>query len=180
MKAVSKELPGFIGRTTVAHVSLYFIFGIIFGVLIKGGHVMYAIEELEIYFRPLSHPLVMSSSFLNIFRGIIIALALYPFREKLFRDKYGWFYLWVLLGILGILSVYGAAPGSLEGVIYTKLPMWYHLRYLPDNLLHTLTFSVLLFLWERKKSKLVSIPLYIVFGFIVVIQVMMFASGKLG
>jgi len=179
MNTSLKKLLGFIVITTVTHVSLYFIFGIIFGVVIKGGHVMYAINELDVYFRPLSHPLVMSSSFLNIFRGITIALALYPFREKLFKDKLGWFYLWGLLEILGIISIYGAAPGSAEGVIYTKLPMWYHLRYLPDISLHTLTFSVLLFLWERKRSKFVSIPLYIVFGLVVAMQVIMFASGNL-
>lgn len=179
MKKTSKELLGFIGRTTVTHVSLYFVFGILFGVLIKGGHVMYAINELDVYFRPITDPIVMSSSFINIIRGIIIAIALFPFREKLFKDNFGWLYLWGLLAILSIISVYGAAPGSVEGVIYTRLPIWYHLRYLPDILLHTLTFSVLLFLWERKKSKIISIPLVIIFSFVVVMQVVMLVTGNL-
>lgn len=73
----------------------------------------------------------------------------------------------------------GAAPGSIEGFIYTKLPLWYHLGYLPDILLQTLAFSVLLFTWERKRSKKIAIPLVITFGIIVAILLFSLISGTL-
>ena len=57
-----KELFGFIGRVTVVHVVTYFIFGIIFGVLLPKGHIMYSINEMNVYFRPISDPFVMSST----------------------------------------------------------------------------------------------------------------------
>ena len=174
-----KELSGFIGRVTVVHVVTYFIFGIIFGLLLPKGHIMYAISEMDVYFRPLSDPFVMSSTLFQLIRGAIIAVGIFSFREKLFKSKYGWLFLWGLLVTLSILAPAGAAPGSIEGFIYTKLPLWYHLGYLPDIMLQTLSFSILLFTWERKRSKKIAIPLIITFGIIVAILLFSLISGAL-
>ncbi len=46
----------------------------------------------------------------------------YPLRSVLFAEKRGWLTLWWLLFALGVLSTFGPAPGSLEGLIYTKIP----------------------------------------------------------
>ena len=41
----------------------------------------------------------------------------------------------------------------MEGVIYSKLPLWYHLMGLPEIGLQTLAFSVVLLRWERRASE---------------------------
>jgi hypothetical protein len=174
-----KELSGFIGRVIVVHVVTYFIFGIIFGLLLPKGHIMYAIKEMNVYFRPMSDPLVMSSTLFQLIRGAIIALGLFSFRKQLFERKYGWFSLWGLFVTLSILAPAGAAPGSIEGFIYTKLPLWYHIGYLPDIMLQTLAFSVLLFAWERIRSKKIGIPLLITFGIIITILLFSLIFGIL-
>ena len=64
--------------------------------------------------------------------------------------KRGWLVLWNIVIVFGILSTPAAAPSSIEGMIYSKLPLWYHLVGLPEILLQTLAFSFLLVHWEKR------------------------------
>lgn len=159
-------------RVTIVHVVTYFIFGIIWGVLLPGGHIMYEINELSVYFRPINDPRVMINSLFQLFRGILIAVAILPFRERIFNSKLGWLYLWGLFAIFSILSTSGASPGSIEGYVYTKLPLWYHLGYLPDIMLQTLTFSLIIYKWERRPAKIISIPMVVLFVTIMLLLAM--------
>ncbi|MFI5184497.1 MAG: hypothetical protein ACHQNV_08865 [Vicinamibacteria bacterium] len=65
----------------------------------------------------------------------------------------GWLKLWGLLMGLAIFSTAGAAPGSVEGMIYTKIPVAHHLLGLPEVLLQTLAFSLLLHAWHRHPGR---------------------------
>ena len=64
-----------------------------------------------------------------------------------------WLILWGLLVTIGILSTPAAAPSSIEGMVYTRVPMWYHLLGLPEVVLQTLAFSIWLVWWERQAAK---------------------------
>jgi hypothetical protein len=75
---------------------------------------------------------------------------LWPLRSLLLERKRGWLILWSLLVTIGILSTPAAAPSSIEGVLYSRLPMWYHLMGLPEITLQTLVFSIWLVWWERQ------------------------------
>lgn len=77
-------------------------------------------------------------------RGLIVGVVLLPFKETLARQTQGWLFLWGLLVGIGILSTSAAAPSSVEGLLYSRVPLWYHLFGLPEVLLQTLAFSVLL------------------------------------
>jgi hypothetical protein len=55
--------------------------------------------------------------------------------------------------VFGILSTPACSPGSIEGMLYSKLPLWYHLIGLPEIMLQTLTFSFLLLAWEKQALK---------------------------
>jgi hypothetical protein len=46
-----------------------------------------------------------------------------------------------------------AAPGSTEGIIFTQLPLWFHFIGMPEILLQTLAFSLLLFYWDRRNER---------------------------
>ena len=89
----------------------------------------------------------------QIIRGIVFALVLWPFRKVLFDEKYGWFMLWALFLGLAILSTSGPTPGSIEGIIYTKIPISAQLLYLPEVIIQTFLFSVFLIYWFRKPLK---------------------------
>ena len=53
-------------------------------------------------------------------------LVLLPFRIVLAATRWGWLQLWLLIVGVGIVSTPAAAPSSIEAVIYTRLPLWYH------------------------------------------------------
>jgi hypothetical protein len=59
----------------------------------------------------------------------------------------------LLLFGIGIMGTAGPAPGSLEGIIYTKLTFSEHLIGLPEVMLQTLLFSVLLFKWTQYRRQ---------------------------
>lgn len=84
-------------------------------------------------------------------RGLLFAIALWPLRELLLQKKHGWLILWGIFLVFGIFSTTAAAPGSIEGVLYSKIPAWYHLIGLPEITLQTLFFSLLLIWWDKRQ-----------------------------
>ena len=80
---------------------------------------------------------------LQVVRGMVIATVLLPFRSALASKRNGWLHLWLLLIGIGLVSTSAAAPSSLEGIVYTRLPLWYHAIGLPEMLIQTLVFSCL-------------------------------------
>jgi hypothetical protein len=93
---------------------------------------------------------IVLGPFLQPIRGLIFAIGLWPLRGFLIEKKRGWLTLWGLLVTIGILSTPAASPGSIEGMLYSKLPMWYHLIGYPEIVLQTLVFSIWLVWWERQ------------------------------
>ena len=93
--------------------------------------------------------------FIQPIRGLIIGLVLIPFRGFLADEKYGWLYLWLIFVGIGIVSTPAAAPCSIEGIVYTKLPLWYHFFGLPEILVQTLVFSVFVYLYMRHPTGIV-------------------------
>ena len=177
--ATIRSLLGFVGRVTVVHVVTYFVFGILAAFVVPGGHSMYSIPAMDIYFRPISSPYVMAGTLFQLIRGPIIAIGIYPFRQVFLQNKWGWLYLWGLFLTLAILVPAGAAPGSIEGYVYTKLPIWFHLAGLPEVILQTLAFSVLVFIWERRREKKIAIPLIAAFTIIIAIFLPALLTGSL-
>ena len=94
-------------------------------------------------------------------RGLLFAFALWPLRSIIFEGKFAWLILWNLFIVFGILSTPAAAPCSIEGIIYSRLPLWYHLIGLPEILLQTLALSIVATWWikrpvENKKAEKMS------------------------
>jgi hypothetical protein len=86
-------------------------------------------------------------------RGVIFALAFFPLRSVLFARRRGWLTLWWLLLALGVLSTFGPASGSVEGLIYTIIPPLSQIRGLWEVLLQSFLFSVVLFHWVNHPEK---------------------------
>jgi hypothetical protein len=110
-------------------------------------------EIIRDYMLPIDEHNVLIGPFLQPIRGLIFAIGLWPIRGFLIEKKHGWLILWGLLVTLGILSTPAASPGSIEGMLYSKLPMWYHLIGYPEVTLQTLFFSIWLVWWERRSMK---------------------------
>ena len=80
-------------------------------------------------------------------------MAFYLLRGSLFGRRRGWLVLWAVLVIVGILSTFGPAPSSIEGVLYTVLPFWVHVMGLPEVVLQAFLLSVLLCYWVDHPEK---------------------------
>lgn len=100
--------------------------------------------------RPLDSPWVAAGPALQASRGLVLALVLFPFRRRILEERGGWLALWGLLVGLGILSTYGPAPGSIEGAIYTTLPLPYHVFGAPEVYAQSLAFSACVVGWYRR------------------------------
>ena len=139
-------------RVIIVHMATYFLFGIIMSNVFDYGEI-FKREIIRDYMLPMDEHNVILGPFLQPIRGLIFAIGVWPIRSLLIEKKRGWLILWGLLVTIGILSTPAAAPASIEGILYSKLPMWYHLMGLPEILLQTLLFSIWLVWWERQTEK---------------------------
>ena len=122
-------------------------------------------------------------------RGLIFGVVLLPFRATLSSQKWGWLSLWGLLVGIGIISTPAASPSSFEGLLYSRLPLWYHLFGLPEVLLQTLAFSTLLHrslrphdahsrpAWQQRSMAAVAGACFAFIGYAVVSIAFAFAVG---
>ena len=151
MKFIKKNsaLLGYLKRFTLTHVITYLVCGLIFMNLMS-YEMEFAQNQYFSHFRPLDSPIVRAAVLFQIIRGVMFALILYPFRERLIGSKYGWLMLFCILFGLTCVGAVNATPGSIEGFIYTEVSITEHLVGIPEVIVQALGFSVLFWLWERR------------------------------
>jgi len=145
-----KRFLGFVFRVTVLHTVTYWLFGLVFGVFLFNYHYWYSVPPLSLYMKPTTSIWVFAGPLFQLIRGPIMALVLYPFRNVFLNRKYGWMYLWGLFFGLAILNAPGPAPGSIEGMVFTVIPLWLQIAFLPETVLQTLALSFLIYLWQNR------------------------------
>jgi len=145
--------PSFLGlaaKTIVVHTLTYFLMGILaFNFL--NYEEAFARPEMACWMRPTDDPMVTAGVLFQPLRGLVFALAFYPLRGILFGRRNGWLIMWWLLVALGILSTFGPAPGSIEGLVFTVIPISIrgYLEVVPQALL----LSASLFYWVKYPTK---------------------------
>jgi hypothetical protein len=139
-------------KTVIVHTVTYFIAGIL-AYTLGGYEKTFSQPPLSYFMRPTSDRWVMAGPLFQPIRGVIFALAFYPLRSVLIADRRGWLILWWLLLALGVLSTFGPAAGSVEGLIYTIIPPLVQMRGLWEVLLQSFLFSFILFQWVNHPEK---------------------------
>ncbi|MCP3928556.1 MAG: hypothetical protein GY705_05580 [Bacteroidetes bacterium] len=177
MESNKNKLSVFIWRIAASHTIAYFIAGI-FALLVLRYDEIFNTGALS-FMRPTDSAWVAAGPGLQIVRGILLALFLYPFRSIFFNTKNGWLKFWTLTFGLSYLLTISAATGSFEGIIYTNIPLKYHLIGLPEILLYVTLFTVFMWGWYKSSKKIYSI-LSIVFVFIILLMSVMGALAALG
>jgi len=141
----------FCWRITSAHTISYVIAGI-FAITFLNYDELFNVGPLS-FMRATDSPWVAAGPGLQIIRGIILGLILYPFISIFLKSPYGWLKFWILnFGLSYILTI-SAAVGSFEGIIYTNIPLNTHLLGLPEILLYTTLFTVILWGWYKRPIK---------------------------
>lgn len=135
-------------KTAIIHTVTYFLVGLLaFTFFDYAGK--YAEPAIANLMRQTDDPLVAAGPLFQVLRGALFGLAFYPLREVVFARKNGWLVMWLVLVVVGILSPFGPSPSSIEGMIYTVLPMWFHLVGYPEVLIQSLLLAFLSSYWIK-------------------------------
>lgn len=137
-------------KTAVCHTLTYFLMGALAAHFLHYAELM---AKPDSGMLPMTSPWVMAGPLFQPLRGLVFALVFYPLRDKLFGTKHGWLLMaWILIAI-GIISTFGPASGSIEGMIYTPAPILGQLRGWLEVVPQAILFSALLCYWVNRPAK---------------------------
>ena len=139
-------------KTAVAHTVTYFIAGVLAFFLFDYTR-MFAETDLKYLMRPVSDPMVAAGALFQPVRGALFGLVFFLLKDSWLGRKRGWLVLWIVLVIVGVVGTFGPAPGSLEGMIYTRLPLSVQFRGLPEVIVQPLLLSLVLWFWVAAPKK---------------------------
>lgn len=171
MKNQQIRFSTFFWRITSSHMITYTIMGLIAANALNYQEVFDSSETLRSY----DSPWIAAGPMLQVIRGLIFALALWFFKEGFLFQKYGWLKLWGLVVGLSILSTAAAPPGSIEGFIYTTIPIVDQVKGYIELVPQTGLFSILVYYWFKYPKKVWNI----IGGFMVGLIILMSFMGIL-
>jgi hypothetical protein len=138
-------------KTVVVHTVTYFCVGAGAFFLLDYS-ALYSRPDLAGFMRQTTDPMVMAGPLFQPIRGAVFALAIYPLRKAFFERKNGWLLLWWVLVALGIISTFGPAPGSIEGLVYTRISLFHQLVGLPEVIIQALALASGVAYWVNHRS----------------------------
>ena len=140
-------------KTTIVHTITYFLVGLV-AYFAFDYSTQFADPALASLMRPTNDPLVQAGILFQPIRGILFGLVFYQLQSVFFDKEKGYLNMWFILIIVGIFSTFGTAPGSIEGLIYTKVEfsgMW---KGLSEVLLQSFLLSYVTWYWiNHPKNK---------------------------
>ena len=170
-----KEFGIFFWRIMSVHVVTYFLAGLMAFYLLDYGN-SFQKPPFSYFMKPVNSAAVAAGPALQVIRGLIFSLALFPFRNTFLHTGYGWLKLWGLLIGLSILSTTAAGPGSIEGFIYTTIPISQQISGYLEVVPQTLLFSILVCYWYQSPGivwRILSIILVVIVFLLSLLGVMM-------
>ena len=162
-------------KAAVIHTVTYFLVGFLSFTFLDYT-AKYADPIVANFMRQTNHPLVAIGPALQVIRGFLFGIVFYALRETIFPQKRGWLTLWLILVVVGILSPFGPSPSSIEGMLYTVMPMWFHIVGLPEVFIQSGLLAFLTHYWVNHPEEK---WLGWLFGVIFVMVVLMSLLGLL-
>lgn len=139
-------------KAALVHTVTYFVIGFI-SYTIFDYSARYADPLLGNFMRQTNHPLVAAGPMFQVFRGLLFGLVFFLLREIYFKQKNGWLPIWLMLLIVGIISTFGPSPSSIEGLLYTNVPSYFHLIGLPEVAVQSFLLAYLTHFWVTHPEK---------------------------
>lgn len=148
---MKSKITPFVFRFAAAHALTYLVFGVFFMVVSRYFEYFAAEEVLSQVMKPSDALSVRLAVPVQVLRGALLALAIYPFRDAIIGQRHGWLKLFFLLFVLTGVGAVITGPGSIEGFLYTRFPFNPLIGY-PEIGLQMLAFSWLFCHWQTKKT----------------------------
>ncbi|HSB90238.1 MAG TPA: hypothetical protein VLD63_09465 [Anaerolineales bacterium] len=158
-------------KTMISHTVTYFVVGALAAFTLNYT-ARFADPSVAAYSRPTSDPMVMAGPLFQPIRGVLFGFVFYLLREIFFRRPRGWLILWATLVVIGIIGQFTGGLGSIEGLVYSRIPVAFQLTLLPEVFIQTFLLSVLLFYWIRHPKKWLNWVLGVVFFLILILPTM--------
>jgi len=138
-------------RYIAVHTLTYLAFGIFFMMISQYFEYFKDDPVFSQVMKPSDAISVRLAPMIQILRGGLLALAIYPFREVIIGRKSGWLKLFALLFVLTSIGAVITGPGSIEGFLYTRFSFNPFIGY-PEIGLQMLVFSWLFCRWQGKRT----------------------------
>lgn len=146
-----KPVLQFTFKFAIVHAATYLFFGILF-MLISNYFDIFAEDPIfSVVMKPADALSVRLAAPAQIIRGVLLALAIYPFRSVILEKSYGWLKLFWLMYVLTSIGAVITGPGSIEGFLYTNFN-YNPLIGVPEITLQMLAFSWLFCKWQSKSN----------------------------
>lgn len=174
-----KSFLSITSKTVLVHTVTYFLMGLIAFTVFNYSD-KYADPVLGNFMRQTTHPLVAAGPFFQVIRGLLFGVVLYLLREVVFNQKHGWLVLWSMLIIVGILSPFGPSPGSIEGMVYTTIPMDFHFIGWPEVVFQSLLLAWFTFFWVNHPEKKWVSWVFVIFFILAILMSVMGVLAALG
>lgn len=153
MNTDAPTLTETIVKTMVSHTITYFLVGVLAFLTLNYAKTVYSDPSVVASSRPPSDPMVMAGPLFQPIRGLLFGVVFYLLRGTFFRRSRGWLILWVTLVVIGIIGQFTGGLGSIEGLVYSRVPVSYQLLLLPEVFVQTFFLSVLVFYWINYPKK---------------------------
>jgi len=127
---------------------------------------------ISTFMLPTNTPIIALGPALQIFRGLIMALVLLPLQKVFIDGKYGFLKLWLLLLGLSVFSTFAAAMGSIDGFIYTNVPIIEQIMGYPEAFVWSTLFIGILWAFYKFEKKAINILAIVVFVLVVFMSIM--------
>lgn len=153
VQASQLAMAGIVTKTTVVHTVTYFVAGAL-AYASFDYRALWDEPVFNVYMRRMDDPLLMAGPLFQPIRGVLFGVVFYLLRREFFGRAYGWLTIWVVLVVMGMLSTFGPAPGSIEGLIYTTVPVSSQFGGGSiETFAQALSFSFIVFYWVRHPGK---------------------------
>ena len=159
-------------KTTLVHTVTYFVVGLLSFLLLDYSN-NYADPAVSVSLRQTDHPMVAAGPLFQVLRGFLFGIAFYALRDIFFSNPRGWVTIWLVLILVGILSPFSAAPGSIEGFVYSTLPTWFHIMSLPELFIQSFLLAFVTHYWvNHPEKKWLSLAFGIVFTIVTLLALL--------
>ena len=137
---------GILAKTTVVHTVTYFLIGLTAYSLFDYSR-DFSDPALKLLMRATDDPMVKAGVLFQPIRGLLFGIVFFLLRNVFFEQRYGWLKMWTSLAVIGILSTFAPAAGSIEGFIYTQIKPRAMAGGMIEVLLQSFILSMLTWIW---------------------------------
>jgi hypothetical protein len=159
-------------KTAVTHTVSYFFVGLAAFKVFDYPHLL---EEtgFRFFMRPTTDLRVRAGILFQPLRGIILGIAFALLKQSLFTRSNGWLFIWITLLCLSILGTFGPTLASIEGIVFSKIPVRTQLIGFPEILVQSFLLSFIIFHWVRShEAKWFSMTMWTLFIFALTVPIL--------